>query len=311
MATDSPGKPVDQLPEETVGELLAVIAPGSVLLRVDPLPGSFSNDTHAVEARSADGSDFRVVVRRYAVFGDYDRGAKARREYQTLQLLRDRGVPMPKPLYLDDSGELLGTPGIVTGFVAGEMVLSPLPDAAARARSLATTLARIHSVPCGAAHHNFLLDANAEVTWFLQSGNMPEWMKAHADGPTVWHAVRALKDEMESVAPGLVHVDYWPGNVLWQGHEVAAVVDWEEAAYGDPAIDVAYCRMDMFLSGTPDAAEEFLRAYESRRGSVPNLSLFELAAAARPMFSPQGWITASPAKENFRHFVANAITRAS
>ena len=55
------------LPEESVRVLLDVIAPGSVLLMIDSLPGSFSNYTHLVEARSSDGSAFRVVVRRYAV----------------------------------------------------------------------------------------------------------------------------------------------------------------------------------------------------------------------------------------------------
>jgi len=305
------GGTVDEPSEETVGELLAIIAPGSVPLRVDPLAGSFSNHTHLVEARFADGSRFRVVVRRYAVFGDYDRGAKARREYRTLELLQQNGIPVPAPLYLDDTGELLGTPGIVTAHVTGDLVLSPLPEPAVRARSLAATLARIHSVPCGTAQKGFLLDGNAEVTWFLRSGTAPEWLKAHPDGPTVWHTVSDLLKKAESVQPGLVHVDYWPGNVLWQGQEVAAVVDWEEAAYGDPAIDVAYCRMDMFLTGTTSTANEFLQAYEAQAGRVRNLTLFELAAAARPMFSPEGWIMESPAKENLRHFIADAVARSS
>jgi hypothetical protein len=42
------------------------------LLSFSLLPGSFSNSTHIVQARSVNGSDFKIVVRRYAVFGDYD-----------------------------------------------------------------------------------------------------------------------------------------------------------------------------------------------------------------------------------------------
>ena len=71
--TDMPAK-------ETIQILLDKIAPGSTALAIGPLPGSYSNYTHLVDARSPDGSDLRLVVRRYQVFGSYDRGEKARRQ---------------------------------------------------------------------------------------------------------------------------------------------------------------------------------------------------------------------------------------
>jgi aminoglycoside phosphotransferase (APT) family kinase protein len=109
-----------------------------------------------------------------------------------------------------------------------------------------------------------------------------------------------------------VHIDYWPGNVLWHRGHIAAIVDWEEAAYGDPGIDVAYCRMELALSGMGHVADAFLRAYEAQRGrQVENLAFWELAAAARPMFSPEVRITESPAREAFRRFIAGARERAS
>jgi aminoglycoside phosphotransferase (APT) family kinase protein len=110
----------------------------------------------------------------------------------------------------------------------------------------------------------------------------------------------------------LVHIDYWSGNILWDQGRIAAVVDWEEAAHGDPGIDVAYCRMDMFLSGLGPVADEFLEAYEAEAGrSVANLELWELAAAARPMFHADGWISGSPGKERFHRFIAQAMARAA
>ena len=108
-----------------------------------------------------------------------------------------------------------------------------------------------------------------------------------------------------------MHIDYWPGNVLWDQGQITAVVDWEEAAYGDPAIDVAYCRMEMFLSGMGHVADEFLDTYETEvGGQVANLGFWELAASARPMFNPEGWITEPPAKEEFGPFITNARRRA-
>ena len=75
---------------------------------------------------------------------------------------------------------------------------------------------------------------------------------------------------------------------------------------------MAYCRMEICLRGIGDVADEFLHAYETATGKpVANLAFWELAAAARPMFSPEGWITASPAKEAFRSFIDDATRRAS
>jgi aminoglycoside phosphotransferase (APT) family kinase protein len=299
------------LPEETACALLDVVVPGSVLLRVDSLPDSFSNYTHLVEARSASGSAFRIVVRRYAVFGSYDRSEKARREFKTLELLHRNGIPVPRPLYLDEDGTLLGCPGIVTDYSPGEMLTSPA-DPLNCARAMATVLGRIHSVPCDAEAKGFLLDANAEATWFARSHAVPDHMAAHPDGAAVWKMVRDLLPQIQPVPSTLVHVDYWLGNVLWDQGRIAAVVDWEEAACGDPGIDVAYCRMDMFLNGMGRrAADEFLDVYQAEIGQrIANLGLWELAAAARPMFSPEGWITGSLAEERFGLFLADATERA-
>lgn len=299
------------LSEETACALLDVIAPGSVVLAIDSLPGSFSNFTYLVDARTADGSVFRVVVRRYAVFGSHDRGEKARREFKTLKLCQEYGIPTPRPLYLDVEGAILGIPGIVTDYVPGKMLTSPA-DPLNCARALATTLAKIHSVPCDAEAQGFLLDANSEATWFLHSGAVPDYMDAHPAGTAAWQMMHDLLPVMQPVPPTLVHIDYWLGNVLWDQGRITAVVDWEEAACGDPGIDVAYCRMDMFLNGMGrQAADEFLYVYEAEVGRrVANLGFWELAAAARPMHDPEGWITGSPAEERFAQFIADATERA-
>jgi aminoglycoside phosphotransferase (APT) family kinase protein len=247
-----------------------------------------------------------MVIRRYAVFGSYDRGQKAHREFKALELAQRHGIPVPEPLYLDDTGQLLGTPGIVTRFVPGDLVSAP-PDPARRARSLATMLARIHSVPCDAAARTFLLDADAEASWFLRTGSAPDYMRAHPDGVSAWQTIHDLWPNREPAPAGLVHIDYWSGNVLWGAGRIVAVVDWEEAAHGEPGIDVAYCRMDMVLCGLAEAADEFLRAYQAETGRpVPNLGLWELAAGARPMFHGAGWIDQSPSRERFRQFLASA-----
>mgnify|MGYP001309494901 CR=1 FL=1 len=88
------------------------------------------------------------------------------------------------------------------------------------------------------------------------------------------------------------------------------MIDWEEAAYGDPAVDVVYARMKMVLMGVPDAADEFLRVYESETGhKIANLGFWELAASVRPMADPEDWKVAGKSGLNtitFLKFIEDA-----
>jgi aminoglycoside phosphotransferase (APT) family kinase protein len=297
------------LQSETVQALLDKLFPGSQPIDIHLAPGSYSNFTHLVTVRGSDNAEFRIVVRRYQAFGHYDRGQKARREFAALQSACENGIPAPQPLYLDDSGDLLGVPGIATRYVPGAQIESPA-EPLTWARAMAETLAKIHAVPPDFIPRDLLLDANTEATWFLHSGHIPDFMQDHPDGERVWQAVQAGFPRLEPVPPTLVHVDYWPGNILWDGDHISAVVDWEEAALGDPAIDVAYCCMDIALKDLPVAADEFLRAYEIAVGHpLANLGFWELAASARPMLSPQGWVDQSPQKELFSRFIAQAMQK--
>jgi aminoglycoside phosphotransferase (APT) family kinase protein len=307
-----PPRPLDLLPTETALALLEKIAPGSRLLTVELLPGSFSNHTHLVEARLPDGETLKCVVRRYQIYGDYDRGEKARREFKTFELMNRSGIPSPEPLILDDTGALLGVPGIVTRFVAGELMLTALPDPLEWARKLAVMLARIHIIQLDDESHCFLLAANSEATWFLNHDSPPAYMQAYPGGEELWHATRERFPRLLPVPPALVHIDYWSGNILWHEGEISAVLDWEEAACGDPVIDVAYARMNMFLMGLPEAADEFLLTYETETGRFPeNLGFWELAAAVRPMVDPVVWeLDWPPHREALQQFMAGAIKRA-
>jgi aminoglycoside phosphotransferase (APT) family kinase protein len=294
----------------SIQSLFEIIAPGSEFISIHALEGDFSNSTQLVECNAPDGSMFQIVTRRYAIFGDYDRGEKARREFKTLALLKKHGLPVPKPLYLDDSGKILGSPGIVTGYMAGKLHMErPFP--VQWAEKLAKTLARIHTVPIHSSNTSFLLDGNSEVLWFLKSkDSIPEYISAYPKGAALWQAMLDFLPKLKSVEPSLVHIDYWSGNVLWDEGAISAIVDWEEAAQGDPGIDVAYCRMDLILCGLPESADKFLETYEKEVGRpVSNLGFWELAAAVRPMFSPDGWISEATSKERFAYFVDEALQR--
>jgi len=75
--------------------------------------------------------------------------------------------------------------------------------------------------------------------------------------------------------------------MLWQDGKITAVIDWEEASFGDPAYDVAYALLDLYISGYKDVAGIFLKTYETLLGKkVDNLAFWKAAASVRRMPDP-------------------------
>lgn len=278
---------------------------------VQPFEASYSNHTHRLDIQMMEGGTRQIVIRRYNE-ANGDCVGKARREFHTLVNLQRKGFPAPKPLYLDDEGMLLGAAGIITEFVAGKQI-EPLQEPerwTANVEEVAQALALIHATPYDAALKPVLMNGNVEAAWFTTGDAAPDYMRAHPDGAMVWETVREFLPQRRALEPVLIHLDYWSGNILWHEGQISAVVDWEEAAYGDPAIDVAYCRMELYLVGLEAAAEQFLAAYEQEAGQkVANLGVWELAASARPMIDLEGWLTRPSMAEAFRRFIAQAKAR--
>jgi len=292
------------LSEQTARHILEIVLPGSALTSIKVPDGSFSNYTHIVTAQLPDGNFRQIVVRRYKVFGNYERGEKARREFKTFELLNQHHLPAPEALYLDENGDVLEIPGIVTGFVEGKLLMDTPSEPLEWARKLAKMLAKIHSIPCGEEQQQFLLKGNAEASWVVKYDQPPAYMQNYPGGVDVWQWMRQHYPNIQTDIPVLLHLDYWSGNILWHANKISAVIDWEEAAYGDPAVDVAYARMNMILMGVPEAADEFRRVYESARGyRVKNLGFWELAASVRPMTDPIDWKVAGADGDNKDIFV--------
>jgi len=66
-------------------------------------------------------------------------------------------------------------------------------------------------------------------------------------------------------APVLVHGDAGPGNFLFDGDRLTAVIDWELAHLGDPMEDLAWFSMRCVMEPTPDFTGA-LRAYATAAG---------------------------------------------
>lgn len=91
-----------------------------------------------------------------------------------------------------------------------------------------------------------------------------------------------------------------------------AVIDWEDAAVGDPLADVANCRIELLWAFGSDAMHRFTDHYRSMTAiDVSNLPYWDLWAALRPIAGIANWGLDAAAKqairEGHRAFVAQAF----
>ena len=239
---------------------------------------------------------------------------RATAEFQGLRVAHRHGIPVPEPLLLDADGRVLGVPGLVTGFVDGAQVMKP-GNVAAWAEKLAEVLLSIHAITPSAEERADLYDGE-EIGLYFLGGHWPAANAGHPLAERIYGAIEQFRPELCSTRPAFLHMDFWPGNVLWNRGRIAAIVDWDGAAVGDRALDVGNFRMEMHLRGIKDAADIFLRRYEADAGAVENLAFWELAAAARPLPDPLAWLLDPPDGTdnrdmlgNFNEFVAGSLTR--
>jgi aminoglycoside phosphotransferase (APT) family kinase protein len=170
-----------------------------------------------------------------------------------LQLaLAPLGIRVPNIRAVCEDDSLLGVPFYVMDYIDGDVVTTALPppldhDPAARrllADDLVDTLVEIHaadvSLPGLAV---FLRPGNYNDRQVRRFAQLWEMNKTR-DLPTVVKVGQWLAANVPDQLPAaVVHGDYRLGNMIVTHEEperVAAVLDWEMGAIGDPRADVGY-----------------------------------------------------------------------
>lgn len=303
-------------PTEALDTIMREVG-GDHIVAWEAMHASFSNTTHRLDYTGADGAVKSVVLRRYtSPLGNPQ--TKARVESAALQLLSGTEVPSATLVLADTDGSLLGTPGIVTSLLPGNPRLGPDGGGDRWVEAMAAMLARIHSISVD-GRASGLLEAGREASWFAGGSKPTAEVAANAYADQIYAIGLRLRNQVPLVDPRLIHLDYWPGNLLWAGDEITGVVDWEEASWGDPAVDVAYCYADLVIAGHSRLASKFISHYRHLSGSdLDALALWEVAAAVRWMPDAgrfaleqgQDAATADRHRRNFAGFLQSAIERA-
>ena len=125
------------------------------------------------------------------------------------------------------------------------------------------------------------LDPAPELLGFLPDG--AEW--------------RTLRDFCASLSPCpfdgepvLLHGDFWPRNLLWQDGRVVAVLDWEDAACGDPLSDVACAHLELKYLFDDELVDLFLSTCAGHLSIDPHrLALWQIYVASAGQHSMANW----------------------
>lgn len=308
---------MNELTTQHAQRIVSTVFPGHRLLSLTPAAAAaFTNSVHILRCVSPAGNEVCLAVKRMSDDPDPER---ATADLHGLRIARKHGIPAPEPLYLDETGELLGIPGIVSGFIEGEQVTHP-EDVRSWSVDIARMLLRVHDIRPSSEERSHIYDGRWMGLYFLRD-SWPETMAGHPLTIPIFEAVLELRAGLRRVRPAFLHMDYWPGNILWHRGQISGLVDWDASSYGDPALDVGYFRMNMYLRGIKEAADIFLDYYESESGPVENLGFWELACAARPLPAPARWLLefyetgdvstiVKRAEADFDEFVASAIRKA-
>lgn len=289
------------------------IDPQSKLLRTWELNGGVSAQVTALEIERPGGRTQKMIVRRHGPVDLEHNPQIAADEFRLLQLLHSAGLAVPRSYSLDQSGEIFSTPYVVIEYIDGKPDFAPahLDNLILQ---LATHLSRIHAVDCSQLDLSFLPEQENIYTRKLRErpANVDESLhEGH-----IRDVLEAAWPIPQHNPPGLLHGDFWPGNILWKDGRLVAIIDWEDAALGDPLADLANSRLEMLWAFGIDAMQRFTHHYQSMTTiDFTNLPYWDLCAALRPISNIARWgldeLTEKSMREGLAWFITQAFEQLS
>ena len=241
---------------------------------LEPLPGGAQNLLFTL--RRADGTE--LVLRRPGRHVRDNAAATFLREARVLGALSDTRVPHPR-LYAHCVEEaVIGVPFCIMEKVDGFTPRGQLPgkygsDPAWRRPMALELIAGAANLAAVDPHESGLDDLSKTDGWldrqiarysrmlhgYRENAEYRESESAHVDAVHDWLDANKPKD----FRVGIVHGDLQFANVMFD-HEsprLAAIVDWEMAALGDPLVDLAWILTAWREEGDPSGSEPYIQPW--------------------------------------------------
>lgn len=266
------------LQERVAAKLLADC--GATLTDFQPLLGGHSGLTYRATTSTGDVV-IKAVPEGQRSIGRHD----MLRQAHILQALAGTEVPVPRVLVVDE----IEPAWFAMEFVAGESLEPVLDDpavdpvlAANRMRRAAAVLPRLHEVDLAtiAGLADPLTPADELERWAKTLGAVPPELVVGAD-----RLLELLRSDIpEPIEPTLVHGDYRLGNIISDGLEPVALIDWEIWSTGDPRVELGWFLVFADGSNFPGVgrevtglprAEELVALYTGAGPALPELNWFD------------------------------------
>lgn len=297
------------------------LSPGGRLVRTRRLRGGLSARMHVLDIERADGSRWKVSLRRSRRLEKWSTPEHYAHQFDILRLLERAEVPAPRPLLLDAEGEFVGVPAMVLSYLPGRSIF-PATNLDAWTEGIARGILAVHAVT----------PDRFDLSWlgvFLRDGmrerNERTRESQHLDplATEIQGVLEANLDRIDFSAPTLVHDDFWAGNTVWYRGRLAGIVDWTTAELGDPRADVSECRIDFVISHGLEVADQFRDDYERLSGRpLVHLWYFDLFRGVKALLQYEQWLEgyhdfglihlrAEDVGERLRAFLRRALEQAS
>ena len=265
---------VPELLPGLTGVLTRVLGAGTAVENLRALTGRAGRTTWAFDAVT--GGERRALILRIGPPDDAHAGMELAARAQAAAAAA--GAPVPHVLIAEDSAAALGNPFLICDEVRGDTIVRRIQrklDAGDHGYEARTGLLHQCARALAAIHR-----ADPDLPGLTQQDQLARWReRLDATGDTTatfewafrWLATRRPRPS----ARVLVHGDFRMGNLVVDGSDLAAVLDWESVHAGQAYEDLAWFCIRAWRYGAPaslgagglGSIESFLRAYEEAGGT--------------------------------------------
>jgi aminoglycoside phosphotransferase (APT) family kinase protein len=294
--------------EDACAALIAAALPGARVEVCEPLTDASSACVARLEVTLAQGTAIECVLNER---GEKAPGLAPRVEFELLGALHACGLPVPRPVAFgewhgENAANRHEAPFILCEYVAGRAGISA-PVAEAQIEAMAWQLAAIHAAPLEALTGLPDLPERADP-----QGDLSELLPRMVGWTRLRARIEELGPQPFAGKPCLLHGDFWPANIVWHEDRIAAVLNWNDAAIGDPLSDVARTQLELVYIFGPWGAARFAEAYAQHRALDPvRLAWWQARAAAAAARAMAGWGLAPSRLATMRAIALDSVHEAA
>lgn len=242
--------------------------PGLRVTQVTKLIGMNANEAFFIDLEGHPAWPVHLILRRS--LAAQIQPTSITEEFFILEALHGTPVPVPRPIFYADDPSVVGRPFVALERLAGRVLT--LTEMGDRGRpiflKLAALLGRLHALDSKLLPEFRRANGESALQWLNR--RIDNWEREWRRGArepvlTVTAAFYWLRRHAGTFVDQqvIVHGDLDQRNVLVEGDDIIALIDWEVAHQGHPAEDLAYLR-EHVQSVMP--WDEFVAEYEANGG---------------------------------------------